>query len=261
MENLNDNQKLVLKFLTNNAKETFNMTQVGVQAGKKIPKSASTWSKPILESLVKLKLVSKIEKEGKTTFQILEKKSSDKKEETKKVENVKEEKTIPIQKTIKEKIEKEPKKKDDKPVKEKVIKKNLLTDIDRDSFLSKLEDEAAKFSLEETKNKKVRTLTEISKKILLSLGLEEKSLKANTIKGFIFKCVKHALGEDYETREDGRSFEIGEIVKFSGGKTLDKDGQGEIISIKFNTHGHRYMRLRIEGGLVIDKTDKFLIKL
>lgn len=246
MENLNENQKLVIKFLTKNENESFNMTQIGVQAGKKIPKSASTWSKPLLESLVKLGLIQKIEKDGKFFFQLL-------KISLKEEENSKETKTL-IQKEKKEKIKKE------KTIKVFKQKNNLLSKIDIEDFNLFLFQFKDKVNLEE-KNKTIKFLNDKSSKFLLEKGLNEKSLKANQIKGFIFKSIKKVLGEDYETRTDGRNFMIGEIVKFKGGKTSDKEGRGEILQIKYNHFGHRYMRLEIEGGLVIDKTDKFLIKL
>lgn len=72
MAQLNANQQAVVNFL-NNSTESFSATQIGVAVGKKNPKNASTWSKPILEELVKLGAISQEVSGSKTTFSKLEK--------------------------------------------------------------------------------------------------------------------------------------------------------------------------------------------
>lgn len=69
MENLNQTQKSVLAYLKANKETAFSPTQVGVAVGKKLPKSASTWSKPILEKLVEEGLVVAATNGTKTTYQ------------------------------------------------------------------------------------------------------------------------------------------------------------------------------------------------
>lgn len=69
MENLNQTQKSVLAYLKANKDTAFSPTQVGVAVGKKLPKSASTWSKPILEKLVEDGLVVAATNGTKTTYQ------------------------------------------------------------------------------------------------------------------------------------------------------------------------------------------------
>lgn len=69
MENLNQTQKSVLAYLKANKDTAFSPTQVGVAVGKKLPKSASTWSKPILEKLVEEGFVVAKANGTKTTYQ------------------------------------------------------------------------------------------------------------------------------------------------------------------------------------------------
>lgn len=240
---LNDNQKVVLNFLEKNKNESYNKTQVGVQAGKKLPKSASTWATPILDSLVKMKLAKKIEKDGKTTYQFASSATAEPKKEN-----------PPKKESLVKKEVKEPK--------EKKVKENLLSKIDIEKVEEVAKKEWDKISKTElTDPAKLRHMNNTCNKELQDQGMLERSLKANLVRGFVFKLVKNVMGEKYTTRTDGRKFEEGEVVKFKGGKTLDKEGKGTIKAIKFNTHGHRYMKIEIEGGLVIDKTDKFLIKI
>lgn len=73
MAKLNQNQEAVVNFLNNNSTESFSATQIGVAVGKKNPKNASTWAKPILEELVSLGLISQEVNGSKTTFSKLEK--------------------------------------------------------------------------------------------------------------------------------------------------------------------------------------------
>jgi len=56
MENLTENQKLVLDHLRNDP-GFVNATRIGIEVGDKMPKNASAWSKPILDSLIALDLV------------------------------------------------------------------------------------------------------------------------------------------------------------------------------------------------------------
>jgi hypothetical protein len=56
MENLSENQKAVLDHLRNDPGFT-NATRIGIMVAEKMPKNASAWSKPILDSLIELDLV------------------------------------------------------------------------------------------------------------------------------------------------------------------------------------------------------------
>ena len=122
MENLSVNQRQVLAHLNANHEQLFSLTQIGVSVGKKLPKQASTWAKPIVEKLKEDGFIIE-EKVGDNTKYRISAKIEDSELEVKEDKPKKEKVAKPTPK--KEKVAKEPKpkkEKEDKPKKEKVAK-------------------------------------------------------------------------------------------------------------------------------------------
>jgi len=69
MKKLSSNSTQVLAYLKSNKATQFSATQVGVAVGKKLPKNAAAWSKPILEELVAEDLVVVEQNGAKTVYQ------------------------------------------------------------------------------------------------------------------------------------------------------------------------------------------------
>ena len=69
MKKLSSNSTQVLAYLKSNKATQFSATRVGVAVGKKLPKNAAAWSKPILEELVAEDLVVVEQNGAKTVYQ------------------------------------------------------------------------------------------------------------------------------------------------------------------------------------------------